>query len=544
MITVRAVLAATDLTEQSAVVLQSAAALSRAFDASLHVVHVGPLGEDANEDHLTDALHRHVREHLGTTEDVDVAVEFDRPFHGILVRAAAVHADLIVMGPHRGTRTTARWRGTTAERVVRSADVPCLVVSQPLALPLRHIAVPVDFSPATRGAAWLAAEWLPVLGRSDSEGQLSLVHVSAENDESDRLAMEWDRVLTLAGEGKAAISRTRVETAVCPGPDPVTAVSEWTAAAEADLLVVPAEARRGLKRLWTGNPSTDLTLRTTCPTLLVPPALWRRAPLRLRRVTTAVLRPDPTGRSHDWMARQLPALRKGLSLIAVDPEEDLVREARKSEADLLVVSVPATEEPQPSATVARLLERTPIPVLLLREPPEDGFRHILVAVDTGDIWYEKFGWAKLLLEQYDAEVTVFHAIDLSVRGRVRREPGGEFVPGFSAWTDDIEATVVPAMQTWLEERVRLAGLPAERVNVMLGLQDPWFAVPNVAARVGADLVIVAAHSESRAGRVPLSWVTRSVLNQGQYSVLAVIDRARRLADRRARRPMKVAEIGD
>jgi nucleotide-binding universal stress UspA family protein len=244
------------------------------------------------------------------------------------------------------------------------------------------------------------------------------------------------------------------------------------------------------------------------------------------------------------MARQLPALRKGLSLIAVDPEEDLVREARKSEADLLVVSVPATEEPQPSATVARLLERTPIPVLLLREPPEDGFRHILVAVDTGDIWYEKFGWAKLLLEQYDAEVTVFHAIDLSVRGRVRREPGGEFVPGFSAWTDDIEATVVPAMQTWLEERVRLAGLPAERVNVMLGLQDPWFAVPNVAARVGADLVIVAAHSESRAGRVPLSWVTRSVLNQGQYSVLAVIDRARRLADRRARRPMKVAEIGD
>ena len=41
MITVRSVLAATDLTEQGTAVLQSAATLARAFDASLHIVHVG-----------------------------------------------------------------------------------------------------------------------------------------------------------------------------------------------------------------------------------------------------------------------------------------------------------------------------------------------------------------------------------------------------------------------------------------------------------------------------------------------------------------------
>ncbi|WP_146110027.1 universal stress protein [Salinibacter sp. 10B] len=540
MIAVRSVLAATDLTEQCTSALQAAAVLSRAFDASLHVVHVGPLGEDASEDRLADALQRHVHELLGTAEGIDLAVEFDRPFHGILVRAAAVHADLIVMGPHRGTGTTARWRGTTAERVVRSADVPCLVVSQPFALPLRHVAVPVDFSPATRGAAWLAAEWLPFLSANAPEAYLSLVYVSSEDDESDRLAMEWDRIVTLAGPEASFIAETRVEAVVCDGPDPVTAVSEWTAAAAVDLLVVPAEARRGLKRLWTGSPATELTLQVACPTLLVPPALWRRAPLRLRRVATAALGSDSTGRFQEWMTRHLPTLQEGLSLTAVNPEVDLVQEIRKMAADLLVVSTPEDKALQRS-TVERLLERTPIPVLLLREPPSDGIRHILVAVDTGDIWYEKFGWAKLLLERYDAEVTIFHAIDLSMRGRVRREPGGEFVPGFSAWTDNVEATVVPAMETWLEERVRLTGLPVDRVNVMLGLQDPWFAVPNVAARVGADLVIVAAHSESRAGRVPLSRVVRSVLTQGQYSVLAVIDRARRLADRRDRRPIEAAE---
>ena len=530
MTPVRSILAATDLTERGTTTLQSAAVWAQAFGASLHVVHVAPLGEEGRQSELSDALRAHVQESLNALEGVDTAVVFDRPFHGILVRAAAVHADLIVMGPHRGSATSARWRGTTAERVARSADVPCLVVTRPLDLPLQHLGVPVDFSPATRGAVLLTAAWLPTLKGNASDARLSLVHVTSDREENtDRLTTEWDKVVELAGPQSADVMDTNVVPVTLAGTDPAETVADWAASSHADLLVVPTEARRGLKRLWTGNPATALTLRAPCPVLLVPPALWRRAPLRVRRIATDGLRTDGTDRPHEWMRTHLPTLREGLDVVLVHGDEDLVRAVRRTNADLLAIPL----SPPPSPEVARLLERTPVPVLLLRDPPADGFRHLLVAVDTGDIWYEKFGWAKLLSERFDADVTVFHAIDLSLRGRVRREPGGEFVPGISAWTDDVEGTVVPAMRTWLEERVRLAGLPADRVNVMVGLQAPSFAIPNLAARIKADLVVVAAHSESRAGRVPLSPVTRAVLAEGSSSVLAVIDRARRLADRAA-----------
>ena len=535
MIPVRSILAATDLSRRGVTILQSANALSEAFEASLHVVHVAGAGEEAKKEELLASLTTHVQEALGAPEDVEAEIVFDRPFHGILVRAAAVHADLIVLGPHRGSSTSARWRGTTAEQVARSADVPCLVLPRPLPLPLQHVGVPVDFSPSTRGAALVAAHWLPSLSAAASEAQLSLVHVGpADETEVDPISDEWTRIVDLAGPEASGIRETPVTPVSLSGPNAVDVVADWAVSADAHLLVVPTEARRGLKRLWTGSPATSLTQRAPCPVLLVPPSLWRHAPLRLHRIATTNLFPRGPGRPDEWMQTHLPSLHEDLTLIPIETDDDPVRKARRVEADLIAASLPPNADQQPSPAVVRMLERTPVPVLLLRDPPTGGFKHLLVAVDTGDIWYEKFGWARLLAERFDADVTVFHAVDLSLRGVVRREPGGEFVPGYSAWTDDVEATVVPAMRTWLEERVRLTGLPEDRVTVMVGLEDPWFAIPTLASRIEADLVIVAAHSESRAGRVSLSWVTRSVLGSGPYSVLAVIDRARRLADRRAR----------
>jgi nucleotide-binding universal stress UspA family protein len=178
-----------------------------------------------------------------------------------------------------------------------------------------------------------------------------------------------------------------------------------------------------------------------------------------------------------------------------------------------------------------LLEHTPIPVLVLRDLPVEPMRHILVAVDTGDIWYEKLGWAKRLVDRFDAHVTIYHAIDLSFAGRVRREPGGEFVSGSSAWLHaGVQDKIIPAMELWLWERVRLAGLDPARVDVRVGVHPSWFAVPTVAQKIDADLVIVAAHAEHRTGRARLSRLARATLERGTYSTLVVVDRARRVAE--------------
>lgn len=552
MIPVRSVLAATDLTSDCEPVLRSAARIAGAFGAELTIVHVANPWDEPRADDLRDRLDEHWRRTVDSSStdggatpetlpavsgEVDRAVVFDaRPFHGILVHAAAVSADLIVLGTHRRSEIAARWSGTTAERVVRSSDVPCLVVTRELHLPVRHAGVATDCTPAARGGALLAVDWLQALAATeDTDGgrpAVSLVHVSTAPDaESEAvLDVEIDRIREMMRAESGAVELTPV---LRSGSDVAESVSDWAEQHAADLLVIPTEARRGLSRVWSGSQATLLTLSAPCPVLLVPPALWRRSPIPLRRVASAVEEEAADGRPEAWVERRIAHARRPLELVRLDPAEDIVRQSRDVDADLLVLH---EERDDPRGPVPErletLLEETPIPVLLLRDLPDGAIRRILVAVDTGDIWYEKFGWARLLADRFDAHVTIFHAIDLSLSSQVRREPGGEFVPAPAVWMrDNVETSVVPAMRTWLWERARLAGLSPDRVDVVVGLQSPTYAIPLLAHQSEADLVIVAAHAEGRLGRIPISRVARSTLEGGSYPVLVVVDRAKREAER-------------
>ncbi len=553
MIPVRSILAATSRTPGCDPVVRAAARLARAFRASLTLATIADPWKEDDEaafraslveqwnrslPHLSidsDSPGRALRGRDEGPDAVDLAVVFDaRPFHGILVHAAAVGADLIVLGPHRGSDLSARWGGTTAERVVRSSDVPCLVVNEEVDLPIRRAGVATDFTPSARGGALLAADWLPKLfaqtaGEGEAAPTLSLVHVaSADAPRSEALlTAEQERIRQTVGDGEESII---VDAVHRPGSDVAREVAAWADDHGADLLVVPTEARRGLSRMWSGSQATALTLQAPCSVLLVPPALWRRSPIPLRRIATA-LDTDRDG-PDAWVDHRMTHARRPLERVRLDPEDDVVQQCRERDADLLIVH---EDRPEPRGPIPpdlqHLLERTPIPVLVLRDLPDGPIRRILVAVDTGDIWYEKFGWARLLAERFDAQVTIFHAIDLSLSSQVRREPGGEFVPAPAVWMrDNVETTVVPAMRTWLWERARLAGLPSDRVDVVVGLQSPTYAIPMLAHQSEADLVIVAAHAEGRLGRIPLSPIARATLEGGTYPALVVVDRAKREAE--------------
>jgi nucleotide-binding universal stress UspA family protein len=462
-----------------------------------------------------------------------MAVVYDRPYHGILVHASTVGADLIVMGRHRRGPVSARWGGTTAERVLRSADVPCLVVGAPLSLPLRHVGVTVDFSLASRAGADLVLDWLPRLG--GEEATLSLVHVAARPDDAaSRLDAEVERLASGAGE------HVRVEGVLRTDRSVARAVARWGEDADVGLIVASSEGRRGWRRVWRGSEATMLTAHAAGPVLLVPPAFWRRAPIALARVAVAVDETMAGGRPHAWVEEWAAGTTPPVRMLPVEPKGNRLEQSRQHDADLLVVHEPRAEpDALVRADLTTLLEYTPIPVLVLRDRPAMPPRRILVAVDTGDIWYEKLGWAKRLTERFDAHVTIYHAVDLSVGSRVRREPGGEMVAASSVWLHDgVERKVVPAMRAWLWERARLVGLPLDRVDVKVGLQDPWFAIPAVARADESDLVIVAAHADGTPGRARLSRVAQATLRQGTYATLVVVDRARREAEWGPARPQE------
>ena len=543
MIPIRSILAATDLGPTGDPVVQSAAVLARAVQAELHIVHVAPPWNEEDHEHHTSALAEQVDRCLASlhggdgvdasmTPTVEQAVIYDRPHHGILVHAATVDADLIVVGPHRGHAVGARWSGTTAERIVRSADVPCLIVNQTVSLPLRHAGVAVDFGMAARGAAVLAADWLPRWNDDSEPAALSLVHVAPADD--DEAEAHLDAEVTRIREGAlgtSAPTHVRIDGVLLRGTAVAAQSAEWAGTTGLDLLVTSTSANRGWQRLWRGSRATALTTRAPCPVLLVPPSFWRRSSIPLSTVAVAIERDEAGEEAWAWIDRMRAGATRPLRVTALSPDTSLLPSAREAGADLLVVHEPDMKmyerTPKPLRT---LLEHTPIPVLVLRDLPVEPMQHILVAVDTGDIWYEKLGWAQRLLDRFDARVTIYHAIDLSFAGRVRREPGGEFVSGSSAWLHaGVEDKIVPAMELWLWERVRLAGLDPARVDVRVGVHPSWFAIPTVAEKIDADLVIVAAHAERRTGRARLSRLARATLERGTYSTLVVVDRARRVA---------------
>lgn len=520
MYTVRSILATTDLSPDCNVVITAAHALSRRLEAELHVVHVRPPWEKNNDAQWRASVAQQLRRCLGEEDaaSVDVAVAYDtKAYHGILVHAAAVSTDLIVAGPPRGGTLRTRVQGTTIERVVRSADVPCLIVRHPFERPVQHVAVATDLSPRARGASELVADWLPQWGHEAT--QCTLLHVGAEEGKAD---LDKEAAYLRAKDGT-------VQVALEPGPDVPSTVAAWTDTHAVDLLVVTTEGRHGLRRLWSGSTGTEITVKVACSVLWVPPTLWRRSPIPLRRVASVIDPQVEDGTVLQWVEDRVIKAHRPLEFIGAASDMDPNDLVRRTGADLLVAYDRHRARKEPLAeNLVRLVESTPVPVFILRGIPDREIQHILVAVDTGELWYEKFGWAKLLTDRFDADVTILHALDLSPSSRVRTVPGGEFVSSRSVWlTEDIERSVAPAMRDWLWERVRLAELPEERVDVGVVLADPWYAIPTTAERIDADLVIVAAHSGHEPGRVPLSKVARSVLEAGDYSVLAVVDRLRR-----------------
>ena len=82
-----------------------------------------------------------------------VLVETGKPHAVIDSLARSCDADLIVIGPGNAKTLREKVFGSTADRVIRSAPCPVLVVRGASPTPYRHLAIGVDFSDYARGAA-------------------------------------------------------------------------------------------------------------------------------------------------------------------------------------------------------------------------------------------------------------------------------------------------------------------------------------------------------------------------------------------------------
>ena len=129
-----------DFSDESFAALDTAVQLV-ASPANLHVIHVlprmettepgfiwGMVDDDARRKHARDALHERLVQHDVVGANIVVAI--GDPGREIPDFAESLHAELIVLPSHGRTGISRLLIGSVAERVVRRAHCPVLVLRQ------------------------------------------------------------------------------------------------------------------------------------------------------------------------------------------------------------------------------------------------------------------------------------------------------------------------------------------------------------------------------------------------------------------------------
>jgi nucleotide-binding universal stress UspA family protein len=199
-----------------------------------------------------------------------------------------VSADLVVLGPHRKGGLEQRFLGSTADRVVRSADVPCLVVRCHLNLPLRRVVVAVDLSDPAREALDLALDWGWQLGAGDAPSvgpalDVHVVHVlpaalvgaGAMPSGHARVGPELHRDVAAALGRSAHRSNVCMREELLWGSSEAEEIVRYADEAGAGLLVLATHGRGAVSRALVGSVTSAVARDARGCVLLVPPSLWR-----------------------------------------------------------------------------------------------------------------------------------------------------------------------------------------------------------------------------------------------------------------------------
>jgi nucleotide-binding universal stress UspA family protein len=203
-------IAATDLTERSAGVLERAALVARATGARVIHAHVLPQGAlPARDADARTRLEEALAQTPGATGPVDIRLLHGRPEQVLPELARDEGAGLLVLGLHRPRAVLDLLRLTTMERIVLRAALPVLIARNPPEGPYRRVLASVDFAPASACALAAAAQIAPEAEFHAIHAlQLDLREKLAPGDVAQSRAMTAARALCAAFVAQPGIPAT------------------------------------------------------------------------------------------------------------------------------------------------------------------------------------------------------------------------------------------------------------------------------------------------------------------------------------------------
>jgi nucleotide-binding universal stress UspA family protein len=173
------------------------------------------------------------------------------------------------------------------------------------------------------------------------------------------------------------------------------------------------------------------------------------------------------------------------------------------------------------STTEQLVRVSPAPVLVARGLEDLPPRSILAPLDPSPATSRVLDWSRTLQQRFGARVTACYAVDvLQAYGRIRTVSAASRI---AEMEKDLRAQSV----AWIRERLREAGFADEDADVQVTVGDPRAAIPLLAERVDADLVVMGSRGAGAVGRAVLGSVAGAVLNTTTFPVLVVPGRSPR-----------------
>jgi nucleotide-binding universal stress UspA family protein len=294
-IQIKSILVPLDFSPTSIEALSYAVPLAKKFGAAVHLVHVSDQ-EKASDvfradaltpetvewfEFLRDRLSQVHRKYLPPLWQENNHVRTGQPFQEICDLAREINAGLIVIGTRGDTGLNRMLLGSTAERVVRFASRPVLVVrgrgrKQSKEFMLRKILAPIDFSQCSMSGAMYAAFFAKTF-----DAKLILLHVFGgvmptatgksgkplkKNDaidlENARLDMEAFTQIDFLRDARCA---TEIRAGY-----PVDEICREAGKSEVDLVVIATHGRTGFNRMVLGSVAEHVVRYAECPVMVVP----------------------------------------------------------------------------------------------------------------------------------------------------------------------------------------------------------------------------------------------------------------------------------
>ncbi len=292
----KCILTATDFSEYSKVALDICLAVSRCMKTKLYVLHTIEKFPHDYKHLLSSTSHADMKQKLEAEAvekikamipaelldggDVIPMVRFGKPFLEIIQATKDENADLLVIGTHGRAGVDRVILGSVAERIVRKARCPVMVVRGKEYVGFKRIIVPIDLSDCSR----IALEYAAATARAH-KSKLTILHVYEESfvepyvnaanseEEADEIIKEIERVNeTKYDEFLKTVDLSGVEyEKLLKKGIPVTDIVEIAMEQQANLIVMGTHGRSGIKHILIGSTAEEVVRTVHCDIVVVKP---------------------------------------------------------------------------------------------------------------------------------------------------------------------------------------------------------------------------------------------------------------------------------